>query len=197
VTAESATGVCSFDSFGEYANSIVIVAGQELKIATVDEERTTHVQNLPVNETVRRIAYSAELKAFGLGCIQRTLMAGLEEVTSHFRLVDEIAFQVLDSWALNEDELIESVIRCELDDGSGEEAERFVVGTAYVDDERADNVNGRILILEVTEDRKIKLVTEKSIKGACRCLAMCDGKILAALVKTVSLHSHPTSRITH
>ena len=190
VTADSATSICAFDSFGDYANSIAIATGSELKLAAVDEERTTHVQDLAVNETVRRIAYSTELKAFGLGCIKRTLTAGVEEVRSSFRLVDEIAFQELDSWALNEDELVESVIRCPLDDGTGEEAERFIVGTAYLDDEQA-NARGRIIVFEVTEDRKIKLVTELAVKGACRCLAMCKGRIVAALVKTASQPRSP------
>ncbi|KAF2217190.1 hypothetical protein CERZMDRAFT_32744 [Cercospora zeae-maydis SCOH1-5] len=185
VNADSATSICSFDSFADYANSIAIATGSELKLASVDEERTTHVQYLPVHETVRRIAYSAELKAFGLGCIKRTLAAGVEEVQSHFKLVDEVAFKELDSWALNEDELVESVIRCPLDDGSGDAVEHFVVGTAYLDDEDPNSARGRIIILEVTEDRKIKLVTELAVKGACRCLATCQGRIVAALVKTV------------
>lgn len=188
VTADSATSICAFDSFGDYANSIAIATGSELKLSSVDEERTTHVQDLPVHETVRRIAYSSELKAFGLGCIKRTLAAGVEEVRSHFKLVDEVAFKALDSWALNEDELVESVIRCPLDDGTGLDAERFVVGTAYLDDQDANTARGRVLVFEVTEDRRIKLVTELAVKGACRCLAVCKGRIVAALVKTVNHH---------
>ncbi|CAK4031446.1 DNA damage-binding 1 [Lecanosticta acicola] len=191
VTAESATSICSFNSFEPYSNAIAIASGDQLRVAVVDEERTTHVQDLFVHETVRRIAYSADLKAFGLGCIQRTLTTvgpsgeAAEEVKSHFKLVDEIAFKELDTFCFNEDELIESVIRCKLDDGSGDEVERFVVGTAYLDDQDANSARGRILVLEVTEDRRLKLVTELSVKGACRCLAVCQGKIVAALVKTV------------
>ncbi|KAF7194854.1 DNA damage-binding protein 1b [Pseudocercospora fuligena] len=193
VTAENATCIASFDSFGDYSGAIAIATTDEdgqndLKIAIVDEERTTHVQDLFIHETVRRIAYSAELKAFGLGCIKRTLSAGNEEVESHFKLVDEVAFKELDTWALNEDELIECVIRCHLDDGSGEEAERFVIGTAYLDDQDANNARGRILVLEITEDRRIKLVTELAVRGACRCLAVCQGRIVAALVKTIVVY---------
>ncbi|EME40732.1 hypothetical protein DOTSEDRAFT_177898 [Dothistroma septosporum NZE10] len=187
VTAESATSICSFNS-NSYGNAIAIASNDELRIAAVDEERTTHVQDLFIHETVRRTAYSAELKAFGLGCIQRTLTAGQEEVKSHFKLVDEVAFKELDSYELNEDELVESVIRCKLDDGSGDGAERFAVGTAYLDDQDSNTARGRILILEVTEDRRLKLVTELSVKGACRCLAVCEGKIVAALIKTVIIY---------
>lgn len=190
VTAESATSICSFDSYEPYGNAIALASDDELKIAVVDEERTTHVQDLFIHETVRRIVYSPELKAFGLGCIKRTLTAGQEEIQSHLKLVDEVAFKELDTYEFNEDELIESVIRCKLDDGSGDDVERFVVGTAYLDDQDANSAKGRILVLEVTEDRRLKLVTELGIKGACRCLAVCQGKIVAALIKTVSLDKY-------
>ena len=117
-----------------------------------------------------------------------TFLSGAQLDKSHFKLVEEIAFKELDSYPLNEEELIESVIRCKLDDGSGDEVERFVVGTAFLDDaESSTNSRGRILIFEVNESRQLKLVTEMSLKGACRCLAMVQGRIVAALIKTVSL----------
>jgi DNA damage-binding protein 1 len=185
VTAEDTTCVCTFDSFEPYGRAIAIASNDQLKLATVDEERTTHVQDLYIEETVRRIAYSAELKGFGLGCIKRELTAGVETVSSHFKFVDEIAFKELDSFDLNEDEIIEAVIRAPLEDGSGETAERFVVGTSYLEEPEADSMNGRVIVLEVTEDRRLKIVAERETKGACRCLAICQGHIVAALVKTV------------
>ncbi|QIW99371.1 hypothetical protein AMS68_004889 [Peltaster fructicola] len=190
VTADDATSICSFDCEA-YPGSIAIATTQsgELKLAFVDEERTTHVETLPVNETVRRIAYSPSLKAFGLGTISRTLSAGVEEVVSRFKLVDEVVFQELHTYTLDDDELIESVMRCELDDGSKHPAERFVVGTAYLDDEGKEGVRGRILIFEVTTDRQLRVVLDHPLKGACRCLAVCDGKIVAALIKTVVIFS--------
>ena len=192
VTASNASAIYSFDS-DPYPNAIAIVTEEgELKLAVVDEERRTHVQSLPVHSTVRRIAYSPDLKAFGLGTIQRTLSAGEEQIESRFRLVDEVAFQELHSYTLNEDELIECCVRCKLDDGSGGLAERFVVGTAYLDDagDSSTGTKGRILVFEVTESRQLKLVTELALRGACRCLGVLevDGtvRIVAALIKTVS-----------
>ncbi|KAJ4301385.1 hypothetical protein N0V90_003477 [Kalmusia sp. IMI 367209] len=187
VTAEKATTVCPFDSEA-YPGSIAIATSEDLRIALVDTERTTHVQTLKVDETVRRIAYSPSLKAFGLGTIKRILKGGEEQLLSHFKLVDEIQFKELDTWALNEEELVESVMRCELPDGSGNTAERFVIGTVYVNDEEIVMERGRIIILEVTPDRQFKLVTELAVKGGCRCLAICNGKIVAALIKTVTIY---------
>ncbi|KAK6426713.1 hypothetical protein LTR81_000927 [Elasticomyces elasticus] len=196
VTAESAQGICSFDCEA-YPGAIAIASADgELKLTIVDEERTTHVQTLPVHETVRRIAYSAELKAFGLGTIKRTMENGVEDVSSCFRLVDEVAFQELHSFRLKNDELVESCMRCQLDDGSGsgDTAERFVVGTAFLDDEATVEdgqtlARGRLLVFEVTEERRLKLITELSLRGACRCLGMCNGRIVAALIKTVVVYA--------
>jgi len=186
VTAEKATCVCPFDAEA-YPGAIAIATKDDVRIGLVDTERTTHVQTLGVGETVRRVAYSPSLKAFGLGTIKRILAEGQEIVASHFKLVDEIAFHELDTYELNPDELVESVIRCELNDGSNTNtvAERFIVGTAYLEDDAGDAVRGRILVFEVTQDRLLKKVTETSVKGACRCLGIVDGKIVAALMKTV------------
>lgn len=206
VTTSNASAICSFDS-EPYPNAIAVVTEEgELKLAAVDEERRTHVQSLPVNSTVRRIAYFPDLKAFGLGTIERTLSAGEEKVDSFFRLVDEVAFQELHSYRLNEDELIECCVRCKLDDGSGDLAERFVVGTAYLDDAsgEGDGTRGRIIVFEVTEGRQLKVVTELGLRGACRCLGVLEGvdgkeggvRIVAALIKTVVIYSFDPSQPT-
>ncbi|KAF2873366.1 mono-functional DNA-alkylating methyl methanesulfonate N-term-domain-containing protein [Massariosphaeria phaeospora] len=188
VTAENATTVCPFDTEA-YPGSVAIATSEDLRIALVDTERTTHVQTLKVDETVRRISYSPSLKAFGLGTIKRILKGGEEILLSHFKLVDEIQFKELDTYPLNEEELVESVMHCELPDGSGGLSERFVIGTAYLDDQNATAQRGRILVLEVTEDRVLKLITEIAVKGGCRCLAMCEGKIVAALIKTIVIYN--------
>ena len=184
VTAEKASCICSFDS-EPHPGAIAIATPDDLQIAIVDTERTTHVQTLHVGETVRRIAYSTKLKAFGLGTIKRTLKQGVETVKSHFKLVDEVVFQELDTYELNEEELVESVIRSERNESYNEVTEIFIVGTAYIDDEQPDAVRGRILIFEVTQGRKLKCIAEKSVKGACRALGVIHNKIVAALVKTV------------
>ena len=189
VTAEKASCICQFNAEA-FPGAIAIATPTDLRIAIVDTERTTHVQTLPVGETVRRIAYSTKLKAFGLGTIKRTLRSGVEIIQSHFKLADEVVFKELDTVELKEDELVESVIRADIDDGSGELVERFVVGTAYINDVEPDAVRGRILILEVTQDRMLKVVTELAVKGACRALATINnGRIVAALVKTVVIYA--------
>ena len=188
VTAEKASCICSFDSEA-YPGAIAIATPEDVRIALVDTERTTHVQTLPVAETVRRIAYSPKLRAFGLGTISRSLRNSQEVVRSHFKLADEVLFEKLDSYALNEEELVESVIRADIREDSGDLVERFVVGTAYLDDEEPDSIRGRIIVFAVTSERKLKVITELPVKGACRALGVISGKIVAALVKTVRVPS--------
>lgn len=196
VTAEKASCICSFDSEA-YPGAIAIATSEDVRIALVDTERTTHVQTLPVAETVRRIAYSPKLRAFGLGTISRTLRHSQEVVRSHFKLADEVLFENLDSYPLNEEELVESVIRADIREDSGDLVERFVVGTAYLDDEEPDSIRGRIIIFAVTSERKLKVITELPVKGACRALGVISGKIVAALVKTVRVPPAIASILTY
>lgn len=190
VNSEGASRICHLNSEA-YPESIAVATARELKIALVDKERTTQIQTLPMGSTVRRVAYSPSEKAFGLGTIDRRLESGVEVVKSHFVLADEIMFRRLDVLELDPDELVESVIRAEFSAGKDEAGkdmtkDRFVVGTAYLNEDREGSIRGRILVLEVDHGRKLTQVAELPVMGACRALAMMGDRIVAALVKTVS-----------
>ena len=190
VNSEGVTRVCRFHSRA-YPESIAVATSTELKIALVDKERTTQIQALPIGSTVRRIAYSPSEKAFGIGTIQRKLVDGAEVIKSYFSLADEILFRQLDTFRLRQDELVESVIRAGFVAGKDDKGrftfkDRFIVGTAYLDDEGEESIRGRILIFEVDNGRKLTQVAQRPVRGACRALALLGEKIVAALVKTVS-----------
>ncbi|KAK4448476.1 DNA damage-binding protein 1 [Podospora aff. communis PSN243] len=191
VTAEDATCVCPFD-VQAFPDAIVVATSSQIKISQIDTERRTHVKSLPMGETIRRIAYSASEKVFGLGCIGRELVNGEEIVQSSFRLVDEVIFDMVGKpfplGLPGVTELVEAVIRAELPDSYGNKAERFIVGTSFLPDpDVAANTNarGRILVLGIDSDRNPYLIVKHDLKGGCRALATMDGKILAALTKTV------------
>ncbi|KAH8808854.1 mono-functional DNA-alkylating methyl methanesulfonate N-term-domain-containing protein [Xylogone sp. PMI_703] len=203
VTAESATFVCSFDSEA-YPDTVIVATPENIKISQIDTERRTHVQKLHIGETVRRIAYSPKERAFGLGCIKREVASGEEVVSSSFRLVDEVIFGELGKpFALdvaNGEELIESVYRAELpiQHEGGELGERFIVGTSYLEDPDPDSTNtkGRILIFGVDSARSPYLIAQQRLKGACRCISVMDGKIVAALTKTVVVYEYTEATST-
>jgi DNA damage-binding protein 1 len=191
VTAEDATCVSPFDTQA-YPDCIAISTESQLKIALIDDQRRTHVRPLEMGETVRRIAYSSSEKVFGLGCIRRDLIHGEEVIRSSFKLVDDVIFDKLGKpfplETASAVELVESVIRAELRDAYGNLAERFIVGTSFLSDPDVgpnSDIRGRILVLGVDSDRSPYLIVDHELKGACRCLAVMDGKIVAGLTKTV------------
>lgn len=183
VNSDKASRVCHFNSEA-YPGGIAIATPTELKLALIDTERTTQLHTLPVGETVRCVAYSAGLQMFGMGCVRRILEGGAEGLMSSFKVADEVTFKELDSVELKDQELIECVIEIGAAPNDGEEStDMFAVGTSMLD-ESAD-VKGQILVYEINQEKKLRQVTELGVKGACRSLAMCEGKIVAGLVKTV------------
>jgi DNA damage-binding protein 1 len=69
------------------------------------------------------------------------------------------------------------------------ESERFIVGTSYLDEDRKeDNAGGRILVFGVDSEKSPYLIMSHVLRGACRKVAILDGKIVAALVKTVVMY---------
>ncbi|RCI10650.1 hypothetical protein L249_4429 [Ophiocordyceps polyrhachis-furcata BCC 54312] len=194
-TADAATYVAPFDAEA-FPDSIVLSTDKHVRLCHVDRQRLTHVKALPMRETVRRVAYSPGLRAFGLGCIKKELVGNEERITSTFKLVDEIIFQelgeplVLDASASLE--MVECVIRAELPDSSGATAERFIVGTSFISDDVLEDseTKGRILVLGVSEDRQVYQILSHKLKGACRCLGTIGYDIVAGLSKTVVVYSY-------
>jgi DNA damage-binding protein 1 len=188
VNSDKASRVCHFNSTA-YPDAIAIATPSELKLATIGRERATQLQTLPVGQTVRCLAYEPKAQLFGMGCVRRIIEGNTEALLSSFKVADEVSFKELDSRELNDQELVECIIATgsfETEDDTYDDM--FVVGTSIAQEDgiEEDQLRGRILVYEVNREKKIKLVTETSVKGACRSLAMCDGKIVAGLVKTVS-----------
>jgi DNA damage-binding protein 1 len=196
VNSDKASRVCHFNS-ESYPGAIAIATPTELKLAMIDKERTTQLETLPVGETVRCVCYSPTQQMFGMGCIRRILESGAEGLLSSVKIADEITFKELDSYELKDGELIECIISTGAfesdDEGFSTFNEMFVVGTSLLEISRTgdDTTKGRIIVFEVNKDKKLKQVTELGVEGACRSLAMCEGKLVAGLVKAVSPNGTP------
>lgn len=190
VNADSASLVCSFNS-EVYPEAIAIATPTELKLALIGKERTTQLQTLPIRETVRCLTYEPDAKMFAMGCVSRTMEDGAEVLMSSVKIADEVNFRELDSYDLEEKELVECIITTgslDSQDESQDYEDFLVVGTSLLEESNGgdDVLKGRILVFEVNKEKKLKLVTQLKVKGACRSLAMCEGKVVAGLVKTVS-----------
>ncbi|RMZ90486.1 hypothetical protein DV736_g2266, partial [Chaetothyriales sp. CBS 134916] len=197
VSYDKVSRVCYFNS-ASYADAIAIATPTELTLANIGTERATQLQTLALHQTVRCVAYDASAKLFEMGCIRRQLEDGNEMLCSSVKIADEVTFKELDSVDLEPAELVECIVptgRFETEDDTM--SDMFVVGTSilHADDEPSgQDSRGRIIVFEVNPERKIKQVTEARIKGACRSLAMCDGKIVAGVVKAVVLYGLAPSK---
>jgi len=195
-TAEDVTYIAPFDSEA-FPDAIFLATNRNIRIAHIDAERRTHVNPLQLRETVRRVAYSPALRAFGIGTIRRELTNNEEVVTSSFQLVDEIVLGVVGKPfhldGSTSTEMVESVIRAQLPDGMGRPAERFIVGTSYLADpdiDESSDTRGRILVLGVDSDKNPYLIVSHQLKGACRSLAVMGEKLVAGLSKTVVVYDY-------
>ncbi|KAI1432232.1 mono-functional DNA-alkylating methyl methanesulfonate N-term-domain-containing protein [Xylaria sp. CBS 124048] len=202
VTADDAVCICPFDS-AAFPKSIAIATGKEVKISLIENERRTHVNPLPMGETVRRIAYSRAERAFGLGCLERQVQDNEEILTSSFKLVDEVSFQqrgksfLLDG--TSQTEIVEAVIRADLPDSYGNRAERFIVGTTFLHSRPGlapNDKNGRILVLGIDDSREPYLISSLELKSQVKALAVMGEMIIAALTKTVIVYSFSETSTT-
>ena len=193
----------SFVSSPETEDFVAVVTRTELKVAHVQPQRSTQIRSLHMGETVRRIAYSSQNRAFVLGTVKQDLVEDEERLDSSLKLVDDIAFEELHSVSLGDNELVEAVIVTKLshlrtEDVVAEEKEIIVVGTSlvYADKEPTTikggnqdaDYRGRLMVYQVdSQTRKLQQMCAMFLKGECRCLAMAGNMIVAGLSKTILL----------
>ena len=185
--------VAPFDT-PAFPGALALATWTNVQIATVDAARRTHVTKQHIGRTVRRVAYSPGLRAFGLGCIARRIHNGEELVQSTFELVDEVVFEPLGAPLSLGNHLVEAVISARLPDPNGHLADRFLVGGS----DNGDGDRGRILVLGVDSHRRTYRITQRDLKAQCRALDVTpDGLIVAALEKTVIIFSHAQETSVH
>ncbi|SPO00076.1 related to UV-damaged DNA-binding protein [Cephalotrichum gorgonifer] len=195
-TAQDAVYVAPFDSEA-FPESIVIADSTSLKISQLDSETRTQVNAFPFGKTVRRLAYSPTLKAFVLLCINRTLSAGEEILSTEICLVDESTFEVIGEPHQLDDptglEIPECILRATWTDPEDADnfMERFIVGTSITPDpaKGAADSQGRILVFGVDRDRKFQLAESRPLRSVCHCLALIDTSPARPRFQIVAGHS--------
>jgi DNA damage-binding protein 1 len=182
-----------------FPSSVVNIANGELKISLIDTTRSIHIKKLPVGEVIRRIAYSNEKQIYGIITVRSSIdiYTGGETYISNVRLVSGVELSIVESYELLKHELVESILCARLDNGDGTWSEKFIVGTGFQPNHRGESnptngdgagdecKEGRLLVFEVSEDRKFKIAAELKIHGSVKALDMMDDKIVTACNKTV------------
>ena len=83
-------------------------------------------------------------------------------------------------------ESLEQTLSCASMYLSGLDTEVIVVGTALVLPEEHQPSKGRILVLEVTRENKLRLLCERSVPGAVYAVTSINGRLAAACDSSVS-----------
>jgi DNA damage-binding protein 1 len=194
VTADNITHLAPFNAQG-FPSSVAILADGELMISTVDTARNIHVKTLDVGDVVRRVTYSKERHIYGIVTIHSSfeVPTGEEKFSCFVRIVDDAEFAIVDSFQLRERELVEAILCAKLDNGDGTKSDKFLVGTGFQpgsaqsgEDEEPSCKEGRLLVFEFSENRKLRLATALDVQSAVKCIDMVGDKIVAALNKTVT-----------
>lgn len=192
VTADHVTQLQSFNT-AAFPSAVAVLVGNELKISTVDTARTIHVKSLFIGDVVRRVVYSNEHQLFALATIHTDILAdGVETFRCYLRTVDSESFTVVDSFELQPNEFVESLDchRFAYGEDPLNTNDKFILGTGFQNEDSDECKKGRILVFEISHDRRLRLAAEHEVKSAVKCIAGYDiDMILATMNKTVSFLS--------
>lgn len=167
-----------------FPDSLAIASKEGLTIGTIDEIQKLHIRTIPLCESPRRISYHEKSNVFGV--LTATTSPTTGDDINYFKIIDEQTFETLHSYQL---ETFEQGSSIEVVSFTDELSKYFVVGTAYAMPTEEEPTKGRILVFSVSDNtnKNIKLITEKSVKGAVYALESFNGKLLATINSKVHL----------
>ncbi|KAI9493741.1 mono-functional DNA-alkylating methyl methanesulfonate N-term-domain-containing protein [Zychaea mexicana] len=160
---------------------LLLSTGDKLVFGTVDPMRKLHYTKVPLDDQMgQRLAYHDHSKTIAVGTSRtvRNQDNGSEYSKGWLRIFDARTFQVLDSHALLEQELVESITTAYIDDL---EQEFVFVGTAITHNEEETQLTGRILAYQVAPTGEYKLVDAFNVPGVVYCIKPFMGSIIAAV----------------
>ncbi|KAF8976248.1 DNA damage-binding protein 1a, partial [Entomortierella lignicola] len=182
-----------------FPNALAIVGSDEggvLRIGSIDEFQELHVQTFPIHETPRRIAYLAPRKCFGVISIKivndepesvgGSMIDTYDEQEIGFvRLHDDQTFDLLNSYELQREEAPQCIAAVSF---AGDPSNYLAIGTAETETDSVPT-KGRILILEVTDNSQLKLVSEMEVKGGVMAIKEFQGKLLCGVNEQLRLYT--------
>lgn len=125
-----------------YPHCLAMATSEALIIGSMDKIQKLHIRSHPLGEMARRIAYHAPARAFAIGTASAvSVVHETNPVVNHVRLLDEVTFEALASFALLPSESVCSVASSMLG------AQQVVlVGTAMVNPTEPEPSAGRLLV---------------------------------------------------
>ncbi|KAK9234885.1 CPSF A subunit region-domain-containing protein [Lipomyces kononenkoae] len=196
VQAPTALAICKDTCIADDSESsdvLLFATDDKITYGVIDQLMSTHVQTLELKETARRLTImSPAAGVIGLITLKTELdsYSGDEIINCSVKIVDSSLFDVADSFALQENEMAESIVS-----GFFDGTEYLVVGTGFAAD-REEYTKGRILVFEVTTEKKLSLVLQSELHGGVYALCEVKGNLVCAVNAIVRLCIISTNPVT-
>eukprot|EP01038_Epipyxis_sp_PR26KG_P006417 gene6417-8834_t len=190
-----------------FPDCLAMSSESSLIIGNAEEIQKLHIQTIPIGEHARRIVHNANAGIYAV-CSEKVTMSDRGFESNHRILfLDDGSMDLKGCFDLDMLEQGISCISCFLDqniysntsnsksnnDGNKSSTpnngtEYIIVGTVYVINDEIEPSKGRILVFEITKDRKISLICEKDTKDAVYSLASVNGRLAAAIGSKVQIY---------
>lgn len=179
---EEVTNMAPFHS-ELFPDCLALSTESSLRIGTVEDIQKVHVRTVPLEESPRRIVYSATHGIYAVLTEKTTENEHGGESRSRILFFNE-AFESLGLFEL---EYLEQAMALTLCTFEGADKPHIVVGTAQVVAEELEPSRGRILVFDVTADQKFVLIAEKETKAAVYSLTGIVGRLAAGIANRVQI----------
>ncbi|KAL1918136.1 uncharacterized protein VTP21DRAFT_3402 [Calcarisporiella thermophila] len=177
--------LCPFNS-PSFPNSLAITSEEGMTIGTIDEIQKLHITTIRLGELPRRICYQESTRTLGLLTTRMTLDdLSEDDQISFFKILDTQTFELLDAYQMDTYESIESIISLTFEN---DPQEYFVIGTAYAIPPDEEARRGRILVMQVTEQRQLKQAAVLELKGGVFDMKPMNGKLVAGNNNKVTVY---------
>lgn len=168
----------SFNSIS-FPDAVALTTKDGLVIGQMEEIQKLHITKIPTTDTPRRITYQETSRSFGVITERITSEPYTASTTTGgFEILDDQSFKVLDRIYFKQ---FERPLAATSMTFANDSNEYFVVATGKETDEFENNSIGRILVLQVTSQRTLRLVHQIKTGGMVDCIRPFNGKLLASV----------------
>jgi len=180
------------------AGSLALSGESTLLIGTMNDIQKLHVRTVPVHDTPRRLAHQPATQTLCVCTMHSGVRDAFDDAArmdveaaadsvARLKLYDDRSFNLLDTFQFEDFEEATCILSCRFtgEEDGAESRPLYVCGTAFVSDAEDEPTKGRIVVLEVTkgegDERKLSVVSERSVRGAVHALSAFQGKLVAGI----------------
>lgn len=169
-----------------FPDAMALITNQGLLIGQMEEIQKLHITKIPTRDTPRRITYQEASRSFGIITERITSEPYTKTTTTGgFEILDDQTFHLLDRIYFKNFERPLSATTMMFENDT---MEYYIVATGKETDEYEHNSIGRIIVLQVTNERKLKFISQIVTEGMVDCVRPFQGHLLASVCGMVNIY---------